>query len=168
MDEEKIAQEAQEMENVIVVDDGYIDVPIRNQLGDELGVFRFNPTDFNIIKRYKEVRDKFDDIVKPLTEANISVDGEGEDDESTRIITEAENNLIELMNYMLGGNAGEAFFSKTNAFTPTNGEFYCARALDAIGQFIARKFSVEIEAMNKRVGKHTHGYRTGKHKKGRE
>ena len=31
--------------NGIVVDDGGVEVPIRNKRGDEIGVFYFNPTD---------------------------------------------------------------------------------------------------------------------------
>ena len=45
----------------IVVDDGTVVVPINNTLGEQVGMFRFRPTDFNIVKRYNQIAEDFDD-----------------------------------------------------------------------------------------------------------
>ena len=55
-----------------------------------------------------------------------------------------------------------------NPFSPVRGRFYCEYALDAVGQFIGKQFDEEIKAINTRVEKYTHGYRTGKHKDGKK
>ena len=150
----------------IVVDDGSITVPIKNTNGELIGQFRFRPTDFNIVKRYNDVANKFEDVVKPLIDANIDANGEGADEESIKILNEAEGKLFELVDYMFDGNMAEAFFGKMHAFSPVDGKFYCENALNAVGQFISRKFDAEIKQITTRVNKYTHGYKTGKHKNG--
>lgn len=151
----------------IVIDDGSIEVPIKNTLGEEIGKFRFRPTDFNIVERYNKVAAEFGDVVKPLIDANIDPNGEGADEQSIKLLKEAEKKLFELVDYMFDGNMAEAFFGKMNAFSPVGGNFYCENALNAVGQFISDRFDAEIKKITTRVEKYTHGYRTGKHKNGK-
>lgn len=153
-------------EEVIVVNDGRKRVRIQNQLGEEIGVFLFNPTDLNIVTRYNEVADKFKDVVEPLNNASITAEGEAADEESINILNEAEDRMIELLDYVIGGDSRSAFFGKVQIFSPSDGSFYCENVLDALGQYISMKFDKEIHAINSRVDKHIHGYRTGKHRKG--
>ena len=152
----------------LVVDDGSIAVPIKNTIGELVGEFRFRPTDFNIVKRYNEVADKFGDIIKPLAEANITANGEGADVESIKILDEVEANLFDLVDYLFDGNMADAFFGKMHAFSPVDGKFYCENVLNAVGGFISREFDSEVKKMSARVEKYTHGYRTGKHKDGKK
>lgn len=154
----------------IVVDDGSIEVPIYNTLKEQIGLFRFRPTDFNIIKRYREIAEKFSEVTEPLVDANIDTNGEGADEKSVMIIDEAQKKLFELVDYLFDGNAAEAFFGKMNPFSPVGGKFYCEQALGAIGDFISKQFDAEIASVNSRVDKYTHGYkaRTGKHRDGRK
>lgn len=152
----------------IVVDDGSVEVPISNTLGERIGMFRFRPTDFNIIKRFQEISDKFEDVVSPLINANIDANGEGADEESVKILDEAQAKLFELVDYLLDGNAAEAFFGSMNPFSPVKGKFYCEHALNAVGNFISKQFDEELKAISSRVEKHIHGYRTGNHKDGKK
>lgn len=153
---------------VITIDDGSIDIPIQNQYGERIGVFRFNPADINIVNRYNEVADKFGEVVKPLIDANISPEGEGEDDDSVQLLNEAGDKMVDLMDYVLNGNSREAFFSKTHIFTPVGGMFYCEKVYESIGAFISQRFESEVKRVNVRMTQHMHGYRTGKHAKGRK
>lgn len=152
----------------IVVDDGSITVPIRNTQGEMIGHFRFRPTDFNIVKRYNEIAQKFGEVIQPLIDANIDANGEGEDEESVKILDKAETELFKLVDYMFDGNMAEAFFGKMHAFSPVDGHFYCENALAAVGQFISQRFDEETKQISDRVDKYTHGYRTGKHKNGKK
>ena len=152
----------------IVVDDGTVEVPITNTIGEQVGVFHFRPTDFNIVKRFNKISEEFGDVVNPLINANIGVNGEGEDAESIKILNEAEEKLFELVDYLFDGNAAEAFFGKMHAFSPVDGKFYCEHVLNAVGEFISRQFDKEIKSITTRVDKYTHGYRTGKHSKGKQ
>lgn len=159
-------EEKQEIEQ-IVVDDGRVRVPIKNTYGDEIGVFYFNPTDIGILKRFEKVREKFSDVVAPLNDANIGVDGEGADANSIEKLEEAEKRLYELCDYLFGGNLSKAFFGTINPFSPINGVFYCENALNMVAEYVSRKFDSEVKKINSRIEKYTHGLRTGKHKNGR-
>ena len=153
-------------EDVIVVNDGLRLVKVQNSLGEVIGQFKFNPTDINIVNRYNEISEQFGEVVKPLENASITSDGEGADDDSVAILNKAEEKMIELMDYMMNCDSRAAFFSKTHLFTPTGGAFYCENVINAIGDFITAKFDSEVKKVNARIDKHTHGYRTGKHRKG--
>lgn len=152
----------------IVIDDGAVEVAIQNQFGERIGTFRFYPTDVNIVNRYNDVADQFENVVAPLINANINQDGEGEDSTSVDILNEAGNKMVELMDYVLNGNSREAFFSKTHIFTPMGGVFFCEKVYDAIGKYISKRFDAEVKRVNVRMKQHMHGYKTGKHAKGRQ
>jgi len=155
----------QDTENLIVIDDGRIDVPILNQFKETLGVFRFNPTDINIVNRYNESVDKFGEILKPLENYDISADGEGEGD-GVAALNYAEEKIIEVMDYVFDCDSKSSFFQKTHAFAVNGGRFYCETIFEAVGNFIGKKFETETKKMNARIKKYTHGYKTGKHAKG--
>lgn len=156
--------------NGIVVDDGSVKEIIRNKQGDEIGVFYFRPTDIGIIDRYNKVASDFDKITEPLEHININPDGtvDEKNEAEAAAMKEAEKNLYDACNYLFGGNFAEAFFGSMHPFSPVGGRFYCENALDAVGKYISRQFDREVSKVNNRVNHYTHGYRTGKHKKGKK
>ena len=167
---EEVKDLVRQDEEVVVINDGRRKVTIRNQNGDTIGSFRFNPTDINIVNRYNESVDKFAEIVKPLADYDIKANGEGDGEEAMKMLDKAESQLIELMDYILDGDFGQAFFNKTHAFAGVEEDdtvkFYCEVAFDVIGKYIAQKFEAETKKLERRLDKHTHGYKTGKHAKG--
>ena len=156
----------------IVVDDGSVRVPIQNKHGDEIGVFYFRPTDVGIIDRYNQMAEDFDKILEPLENVSINPDGTADENNEAEMVAlkEAETRLFEACDFMFGGNMSEAFFGKMHPFSPVGGKFYCETALSAVSSFISKQFGKEVEKVNKRVAKYTHGYeaRTGKHKDGKK
>lgn len=144
----------------IVIDDGYLRIPIRNLYGDDVGVFYFNPTDVGMAERYNEVVDKLPGITAALESVNIRPDGTAEDGDTdaAETLREAKERLYEIFDYLLGGNMSEAFFGKTHPFSPVKGYFYCERALEAVGKVIASQQDVEHKAINKRLDRYTQGY----------
>ena len=154
----------------IIVDDGSVKESIRNKHGDEIGVFYFRPTDIGIIDRYNKIASDFDDITAPLENVNINPDGTADEKNEAEVeaLRTAEQRLYEACDYLFGGNASEAFFGKMHPFSPVNGRFYCENALDAVGKYISRQFDREVQKINNRVNRYTHGYRTGKHKDGKK
>lgn len=156
----------------IVVDDGSVTEYIRNKRGEVIGEFTFHPSDLGIIDRYNKAVSDFDKITEPLEQVNVNSDGtaDGDDMEALR---EAEKRLYDACDYIFGGNMSEAFFGKMHPFSPVNGRFYCENAIEALGQYISRRFDREVDKVNKRVTKYTgnyqpHGYKTGKHKGGKK
>lgn len=156
--------------NSLIVEDGSERVPIRNKHGDEIGVFCFRPTDIGIIDRYNKVAADFDKITAPLESVNIKPDGTvtGEDVDEAAAMKQAEENLFKACDYLFGGNMSEAFFGQMHPFSPVNGHFYCENALAAVGKYISAQFDREVQKVNSRVERYTHGYRTGKHKGGKK
>ena len=156
-----------EVEDVIVINDGRINVKVKNEDGEPIGVFRFNPTDIQMVNRYNESVEKIAGIVKPLEKYDINPDGTGKTEEAMEALNEAEDRMIEVLDYVLGGDSRKAFFTQTHAFSPVNGTFYCGEVFEMLGQYLNMKFDAEIKKVDRRMQKHTHGYRTGKHRKGR-
>lgn len=153
--------------DLFVVDDGYREIPVYNTLHDQIGTLRYNPTDINIVNRFKEAADKFANILQPVTEANVTATGEGEGEDSVAIINKAQEELIEALDYVLASDSKKAFFAVTNPFSPCDGGFYCEKVIDQLGVFISKAFDTEITKVRTRIGTQTHGYRSGKHRKGR-
>ena len=156
--------------NGITVDDGSVEVPIRNKQQEVIGVFVFRPTDIGIIERYNKVIGDFDEITAPLESVNIKADGtvDEKNEAEMKAMKEAEQRLYDACNYLFGGNFAEAFFGKMHPFSPVNGRFYCENALNVVGQYISAQFDREVKKVNSRVERYTHGYRTGKHKGGKK
>ena len=153
-----MAEELKTME--IVVDDGSQRVPIRNTAGEQIGEFRFKPTDIGIIQRYNDIAGKFHEIVEPLEKIDISADGTAEPDDSAaaEALKAAESRLFEACDYLFGGNMSEAFFGSMHPFSPINGSFYCETVLTKVGEFISSQFAVETKKIGKRLGQYVGKY----------
>ena len=100
--------------NVIVIDDGSKVYDIVNKNGKWLGKFEFRPADTNIIKRYEEVVEFYNNYTVP---------------EGKNLTTEEQNKIeqdvIDKMSYLIGADADEAFFTILGAFSPlASGELF--------------------------------------------
>ena len=145
------------MNFAITVDDGSRRVPILNTDGEEIGAFRFHPTDLGIIERYNRLADKFDAITEPLEGLNIDANGKTDLTEPQFIeaLKEAEKRLNAAVNELFGSeDAAAAFFGKMHPFSPVNGEFYAVQVLQRVGEFIGSQFDTETKAMSKKAKKY--------------
>lgn len=142
----------------ITVDDGSRRVPILNVDGEEIGAFRFHPTDLGIIERYNKLADRFDAITEPLSACldGEQSDGAGlADPKVAAALTEAESRLNAAVNALFGSDdAAAAFFGKMHPFSPVNGEFYATQVLQKVGAFIGAQFDTETKAMSKKARKY--------------
>ena len=141
----------------ITVDDGSRRVPILNTEGEEIGAFRFHPTDIGIIERSNRPADRYENITEPL-EA-IPLDGDGaadlEDPKLAEALKEAEKRLSEAVNELFNSDdAAAAFFGKMHPFSPVNGEFYATQVLQKVGAFIGAQFDTETKAMSQKAKKY--------------
>ena len=152
-----MANNMKTMNFAITVDDGSRRVPILNTEGEEIGAFRFHPTDIGIIERFNRLADRFATITEPL-EA-IQLDGDGaadlEDPKLTEALKEAERRLSEAVNELFNSDdAAAAFFGKMHPFSPVNGEFYATQVLQQVGAFIGAQFDTETKALSKKARKY--------------
>ena len=145
------------MNLAITVDDGARRVPILNMDGEEIGSFRFHPTDIGIIERYNRLAEQFDAISEPLEGLSVPEGGEMDltDPKLVAALTEAESRLNAAVNKLFGSDgAAEAFFGKMHPFSPVNGEFYATQVLQKVGAFIGAQFATETRAMSKKAKKY--------------
>lgn len=136
----------QQQNNVIVVDDGSKAYDIVNKRGKKLGVFEFRPSDTNIVKRYEEVVNFFNNFKVP--------------EDTEQAIQAAEKELTDKMSYLIGGDAEEAFFSIMGPFSAlASGELFVENVLGAISKVIEKEMSVRTKRVQRRMNKYVAKYR---------
>lgn len=135
----------QQQNNVIVVDDGSKAYDIVNKRGKKLGVFEFRPSDTNIVKRYEEVVDFFNNFSLP--------------ENSEKAMQEAERQMVEKMSYLVGGDSGEAFFSIMGPFSALDsGELFIENVLGSIAKVIEKELSIRTKRVQRRMNKYVAKY----------
>ena len=135
----------QQQNNVIVVDDGSKAYDIVNKRGKKLGVFEFRPSDTNIVKRYEEVIDFFNNFSLP--------------EDSKEAMKEAEKQIVEKVSYLIGSDAGEAFFSIMGPFSILpNGELFVENLIGSIANVIEKELSIRTKRVQRRMNKYVAKY----------
>lgn len=135
----------QQQNNVIVVDDGNKVYDIVNKRGKKLGEFEFRPSDTNIVNRYEEVIEFFNSFKMP--------------EDTEQAIKVAEKEMTEKMSYLIGGDAGEAFFSIMGPFSAlASGELFVENVLGAVANVIEREMSVRTKKVQRRMNKYVAKY----------
>lgn len=136
----------QQQNNVIVVDDGSKAYDIVNKRGKKLGVFEFRPSDTNIVKRYEEVIDFFNNFQVP--------------DDTDQAMQTAEKEITDKMSYLIGGDAGKAFFSIMGPFSAlASGELFVENVLNSVANVIERELSIRTKKVQHRMNKYVAKYR---------
>lgn len=131
--------------NDIIIDDGSKVYNIKNKRGEILGKFTFRPSDTNIVNRYEEVAEFFNSFKMPE-----------ETDQATKV---AEKEMTEKMSYLIGGDAGEAFFSIMGPFSAlASGELFVENVLGAVANVIERELSVRTKRVQRRMNKYVAKY----------
>ena len=111
-----------------------------------LGRFEFRPSDTNIVKRYEEVVDFFNNFQVP--------------EDTEQAIQAAEKELTDKMSYLIGGDAEEAFFSIMGPFSAlASGELFVENVLGAISKVIEKEMSVRTKQVQRRMNKYVAKYR---------
>lgn len=131
--------------NDIIIDDGSKVYNIKNRQGKLLGKFEFRPSDTNIVKRYEEVVEFFNNFSVPENT-----------DEAMQV---AEKEMTEKMSYLIGGNAEDAFFSIMGPFSAlATGELFVENVLKAISKVIEKELSVRTQKVQRRMNKYVAKY----------
>lgn len=132
-------------ENKIVIDDGSKTYTIENKKGKFLGKFEFRPSDTNILKRYEEVVEYFNNFKMP--------------EDTKEAIKAAEKEMVDKISYLIGGNAEEAFFSILGPFSAlASGELFVENVLNSVSSVIEREMSVRTQKVQRRMNKYVQKY----------
>lgn len=131
--------------NDIVIDDGSKVYNIKNKQGKMLGRFEFRPSDTNIVNRYDEVVDYFNNFTIP--------------EKTDQALKTAEKEITEKMSYLIGGNAEDAFFSIMGPFSAlASGELFVENVLGAISKVIEKEMDVRTKRVQRRMNKYVAKY----------
>ena len=132
--------------NDIIIDDGSKVYNIKNKQGKMLGKFEFRPSDTNIVKRYEDVVEFFNNFTVP--------------EDTEQAIQTAEKEMTDKMSYLIGGDAEEAFFSIMGPFSAlASGELFVENVLGAISKVIEKEMAVRTKQVQRRMNKYVAKYR---------
>lgn len=121
------------------INTGFVKVPVIDEDGEELGFIRFNPTDADIIKRYREVADYLRGF-KDLDEQGFTVDD----------LIRVSDGIKEKMDYLFNSNVSETLFSKCNPLSPMeDGNLFLFTVLEPIQELMSKIMDERSEKMRK-------------------
>jgi hypothetical protein len=128
------------------IDTGAMIIDIEDTGGDIIGQFRFNPNDFDIVRRYEYVAEELRKIVIP-------------EDATTNDLFTATDKIKELFDYLLNYKVSDSIFKKCNPLTLTaNGDFYAENVLTGITNLIEKTMDTRLKAKRAKIAKATEKY----------
>ncbi len=138
----------------IIIDDGTREYRVENKFGKVICTLHFRPGDISIAERYREMRDLFAEIVKPLAELDIKADGTAIDDAAMDALHNADLALRKALGRLLDSDDAADIFTERNPFSSVGGRFFCEIVLDALGEIVGEVMAEEAEASAKRTAKY--------------
>ena len=139
------ANTASNEEYEYIIDDGKKEIPVKNKLGEVLTVLRFRTTDINILERSEKAQNSVNCAVKKLSNVKIKSDGTGESSIDTELLSQAENEVREQINYIFGDDVCSELFNSCNPFSPVGGRFFVEGILDVLVKIINNEISRQQE-----------------------
>lgn len=121
---------------------------IVDQEGNELGVFRFIPSDAGILKRYKEAAAFFSGINDRIKNKDFE-----------EILPELEKEAGEKIDLLFGASVSESFFKITSPFTIIDsGETFAEQIITVIGGIIEKELSEREKKQQARIDEYVAKY----------
>lgn len=121
---------------------------IVDQDGNDLGVFRFIPSDAGILKRYKEAAAFFSGINDRIKNKDFE-----------EILPELEKEAGEKIDLLFGASVSESFFKITSPFTIIDsGETFAEQIITVIGGIIEKELSEREKKQQARIDEYVAKY----------
>ena len=132
----------------ISFDEGYKEFAINN---DENRVIRFNPKDFGILTRMEDTLSDFEALEKKLKNGN--------EEEFTNNLREAEKVVHEKIDSIFNANVHEIIFNHQSPISLVGGEFLFMRVIEALVPIVEKEVKYEMQKSEKRMSKYTEKYK---------
>ena len=132
----------------ISFDEGYKEFAINN---DENRVIRFNPKDFGILTRMEDTLSDFEALEKKLKDGN--------EEEFTNNLREAEKVVHEKIDSIFNANAHDIIFNHQSPISLVGGEFLFMRVIEALVPIVEKEVKYEMQKSEKRMSKYTEKYK---------
>lgn len=140
------------MSNQIIIDDGFKTYELINKDKKVLGVIAFNPSDVNIVHRYKKVAEELEKI-------DVNVKAEGDTEETIEAIRQADEIAYEKINYLTNADVSKTLFSIMGPYSiMPSGQSFVEYIMEVIANIITQETGARVKKMNKRIQKHTSKY----------
>lgn len=145
----KLINGPQQNSNDIIVNDGSRVYNIKNQRGELLGKFTFNPSEVDgIILRYDHATAKFQEL-----QDSIGADADG------KRIAEISGKMEKEIDYLFNADVSGTFFRFASPFSILeSGEFYVENIIRSIQAVIERETGRRMEKVKSRASKYTQKY----------
>lgn len=147
----------------IEIDDGFVEVEVKNQFGEHVGAIRINPGDINIIAREEEAERKIKQILEEVQDA-ASEEGEDEDVIERKLL-ELDAKIKEQIDILFDYKVSETIFKNQHCLAVSHGRYYIERLLEAFEPVIAKIVEKETKESQKRMDKYLKKYTTQDHKR---
>lgn len=128
-------------------------VPVLTPKGVEGGRLYFLPADLGLFSRIDETRSAFLITLAALPDANITSQGVGADPASDAIISEAEQQFTELLNYVCGLETAPEVFRQYRPFAAMSDGRYWASYVMAAFDKALDTVAANIQQLQKKLKK---------------
>lgn len=133
---------------LVIKDSGFVTVPIIDGDGSKLGSFKFNPNDFDILKRYEHVVSELENLEIP--------ENDGQEAEALFAVSDK---VKELLDYLLNFKVSQDIFAICNPFSLTgDGDFFVERIIEGIGGLIESTMNQRLAKKQAKIRKATEKY----------
>lgn len=144
------------MSNQIIIDDGLKTYELVNKDKKVLGEISFNPSDVNIVHRYKKVVVELEEMDFKTVPKNS---GEDATEEMIEVIETTDKIVYEKIDYLMNTSVSETLFSIMGPFTlMSSGQYFVEYIMEAIANIITQETGARVKKMKKRIQKHTKKY----------
>lgn len=151
----------------IELDTGLEPVVIRDSATKELlGTIYFNPTDFNILKRFDEARTKILAVQKEFEEEDIELKEDGTPidtkDEIIHAVDKLNKVICEQLDYVFDAKISKIVFGNKSPLALIKGNLLFENFMSKVQPFIEMRVKDEMAKSEKKISKHTSKYNTKK------
>lgn len=129
---------------------------------DNNRVIELNTSDLRIINRLEEVYPK---MLKFVNEANKKIASKPDDDTSSvygEALAHIDKEMRDLVNYVFDSDVADKAAPNGSMYDPYNGQFMFEIIFDRLFALYEQNLKIELDAMKKRMQKHTSKYTKGK------
>lgn len=146
------------MSDIILSKEVYETVCIKDHTGKVLSEFAFNPSDANIVERYNNFINGFDDLKSKIEEYEKS-NSEAGFEQNVDKLQIVNKSIYEKVDYLLNADASKSIFSVMGPLSPLpSGDYYFTFIIEQIGKKITNATGARIQKINMKIQKHTAKY----------
>lgn len=124
-------------------------IEVKNEAGEVMGYFYFNPADPDIMRRCEEAQKKIEEIIDGVKDSPSSAE-----------LTAVNQGLKEQMTYILGRSAAETLFRYNSPLAlMADGTIYGVYVFDIVYDFIKAELQERFDKAQQAAEKYTAKYR---------